>query len=90
MSRKAWKKRNPEWVRVLAIRYEERNPEKRRAHVAICNAVRRGKIVKPTICEACGEEPGRIEAHHADYSKLLEVNWFCQLCHTKIHKMMAA
>jgi|SRR5580704_2467917 hypothetical protein len=86
--RRVWRVKNPKVVRKLAIEYEKRNPEKRRAHVAICNAVRRGTIIKPTICEDCGEGSRRIEAHHADYSKLLEVNWLCQPCHIKTHKTM--
>jgi len=53
--RRVWRVKNPKVVRKLAIEYEKRNPEKRRAHVAICNAVRRGTIIKPTICEDCGE-----------------------------------
>lgn len=63
-------------------RWQERNPEKRRAHIAVSNAIRDGKLVKgPCEFEASGECEGRIEAHHDDYSRLLEVRWFCSRHH---------
>ena len=51
----------------------------------VIDAVRRGRIQKPNCCEICGTEPGKmhLHAHHADYSKPLEVVWLCRLCHAK-------
>lgn len=34
-------------------------------------------------CEKCGIV--KVEAHHADYSKPLEVNWLCRSCHRTEH-----
>lgn len=49
-------------------------------------AVRCGKLIRPDACDACGtREARRIEAHHPDYSKPLEVLWLCTLCHGAIH-----
>lgn len=61
-------------------RWEELNPEKRRAQFVIGNAIRDGKIKRPTTCEVCGSQ-GRVEAHHPDYGKPLEVQWLCTKCH---------
>ena len=57
-------------------------PEKNRARAAVCRAVRSGKII-PQPCALCGA--AKTEAHHADYSKPLDVIWVCRSCHFKIH-----
>ena len=56
------------------------NPEKYKAHNALNNAVRDGKIIKPLNCEICGA-PGLLHAHHFDYSQPLLVIWLCPVCH---------
>ena len=55
-----------------------------KAHAAVWKAITAGELVKPDVCEACGLPPagkGKIHAHHADYSKPLEVEWLCPKCH---------
>ena len=79
--RREWKKRNPEALKEWKLRY----PEKRRAHNLLWKAILKGQIVKPKICEKCGKE-GRIEGHHADYSKPFEVDWLCNPCHIAEHR----
>lgn len=64
--------------------YKSRNPEKVRAHHAVSNAIRHGRLVRPEACERCGA-PGIIEAHHADYAKPLDVEWLCVPCHEAEH-----
>ena len=54
------------------------------AHNAVCRAVRKGSLVKPNKCSLCGNA-GRIEAHHSDYSKPLDVIWLCCECHKRAH-----
>jgi ribosomal protein S27AE len=67
--------------RLQAIRESQRRyPHKHRARILFHNAVARGKIVRPKECERCGAT-GRIEDHHEDYAKPLEVNWLCRKCH---------
>lgn len=62
-------------------RWQQRNPEKRRAHYDVDNALGRGDLVRGP-CERAGDDcKGRIEAHHDDYSKTLEVRWFCKRHH---------
>jgi len=58
-----------------------RNPEKKRAQVAINNAVRDGRIIKPEACDICGQK-ARLHGHHTDYSEPLIVVWMCVRCHS--------
>jgi len=55
------------------------------AHMAVARAVGKGELIKPTRCQICTRE-SRVEAHHADYSKPLDVLWVCVVCHRNIHK----
>ena len=60
------------------------DPVKVSARIAVNNAVRDGRL-KKRPCEACGSTT-RINAHHPDYSKPLEVVWLCSICHAATHK----
>lgn len=64
-----------------AADFHRSNPLIRKAHSAISNAIRDGRLTRPTQCSQCGSEGKRIEAHHDDYSKPLEVRWLCKRCH---------
>ena len=57
--------------------------EKHYAREQLAYAVKTGKITKGA-CEVC-ETDKRIEGHHPDYSKPLEVNWLCTPHHKKLH-----
>jgi hypothetical protein len=67
-------------------RYEEKNGHKVKARHILAAALRRKEIERPKCCEL-GEVDkryecnGAIQAHHKDYSKPLEVNWFCRKHH---------
>lgn len=57
------------------------NPEKRFARAQAYRAFLDGKIIKPQHCEKCGRIR-KLQMHHADYSKPLEVRWLCMVeCH---------
>ncbi len=47
------------------------------------DAVRRGRIKKPTHCSICRRltEARLLHGHHEDYDKPLEVKWICVHCH---------
>lgn len=64
-------------------RWEDKNPLKTAAHTAVNNAVRDGRLVK-FPCSVCGDPYS--EGHHEDYSKPLEVLWFCPAHHALHHK----
>ena len=57
----------------------------------VWKAIKCGVLV-PKPCESCGEagtfRDGRnkVQAHHDDYNKPLDVRWLCQKCHHEWHK----
>jgi hypothetical protein len=59
-------------------------PEKFKARAAVRYAVVTGRLIKPTLCPNC-DKAGRIEGHHPDYSKPLDIKWFCSTCHKAEH-----
>lgn len=61
------------------------NREKHRARNAVGIAVRKGALQRPARCEYCGKARKRIEAHHPDYAKPLDIQWLCTTCHSMIH-----
>ena len=57
-------------------------PERNKAYMAVSRAVKNGKLVKMS-CRDCGDK--KVEAHHSDYSKPLDVAWLCFACHRREH-----
>lgn len=58
-------------------KWREKNPEKARAHRVVFIELRAGRMKKGTCF--CGDT--KTEAHHTDYSKPLEVIWYCRKHH---------
>ncbi len=50
-------------------------------------AVKYGKIKKPSNCSACGRaaDSRHLHGHHEDYSKPYDVIWLCHICHKDLH-----
>lgn len=68
-----------------AARFLEEYPDRRKAHFAVSNAIRDGRIQKRP-CAFCGHA-GEVEAHHHDYAKPLDVTWLCKPCHRRFHAL---
>ena len=80
-SSRAWAQAHPERIREIRRKWVADHPEERRAHLAVRRALRDGTLVR-SACEFDGPEcRGRMEAHHEDYSKPLDVRWLCQYHH---------
>jgi hypothetical protein len=68
-------------------KYNLNHPERYRAHKLVDAAIKLGRVSK-TNCELCGVE--KVEAHHEDYSKPLEIRWLCHKHHMKRHAEIRA
>lgn len=65
--------------------YKKKFPLKYAAHIVTGNAIRDGKLIKADSCSVCGSKE-KIEGHHDDYTKPLEVRWLCESCHKEWHR----
>ena len=61
------------------------HPEKHRARKVASAALKDGSLHKPQACERCDKRTPALAAHHADYSKPLDVDWLCRPCHVIVH-----
>mgnify|MGYP000934382639 FL=1 len=90
-ARAADRRRNQKPARKKAIadrarQWAEDHPAERKAQVAVGNAIRDCRLQRGTVCEEASDEcEGRIEAHHDDYEKPLEVRWLCAVHHGLWH-----
>lgn len=62
---------------------------KMRSRTALERAVYAGRITKGACERAGGDCSGRIEGHHDDYEKPLDVRWLCQHHHLELHGLGA-
>jgi len=65
--------------------YHARYPMKYAAHILTGNAVRSGKLIPELTCSCC-KSTEKIEGHHDDYTKPLDVRWLCEKCHKQWHR----
>ncbi len=82
---KTWKQNNVKKYADHIKAHRKAHPEKRAARLMIRTAVRRGDLphILTCACVDCGVQAA--EYHHEDYSKPLEVEPLCKLCHVKRH-----
>lgn len=80
---------NPNWKGGVSNDYyrykkiqRERYPEKISAREKVHNAVKNGKLIRKP-CRICGNKQSF--AHHKDYARPLEVEWYCRKHHREQH-----
>lgn len=59
------------------------HPEHQHARDVVYRAIKRGLLVRPAHCSRC-DNP-KVQAHHNDYSKPLDVVWVCRRHHGILH-----
>ena len=80
-----YKLEHPEKVLGTRLKTCSKNPTKQNAQRAVYEAIKAGVLGNPQVCSKCGATAPekRIEAHHDDYAKPLEVEWMCTACHRR-------
>lgn len=79
--------KTPDGAKIAAkakAEWAARNQEKIKAERAAANAVRNGRLVRGP-CETCGTT-NKVQGHHDDYTKPLDVRWLCPKHHAEHHK----
>lgn len=66
---------------------EAKYPEKVSARRKVLWAVKTGQMLKPKNCVVCGRHSDRLQAHHKDYTRPLDVMWLCGTCHANEHRL---
>ena len=69
-------------IRETTMQWRTKNEAGYKAHTAVSNAIRDGRLIKEP-CLFC--DAHEVHAHHRDYAKPLEVVWLCPKCHHRLH-----
>lgn len=69
--------------RAQSISQKKSNPLHIRARRLVKRAIKSGALIKKP-CVRCGNK--KVEAHHTDYSKPLDVVWLCRPHHLEEHR----
>lgn len=79
-----YRREHPDAVLRTRLKTHAKNPSKINARRVVYEAVRAGVLSRPDTCSKCGRKNCRIEAHHKDHTKPLDVIWLCPSCHRKL------
>jgi hypothetical protein len=60
-----------------------------KAKYKVNNAIKSGKIKKPSQCSKCHKKTSRLEFSHNSYKNPLKGKWLCHSCHRKLNKKLA-
>lgn len=69
--------------------YAKRDAMHVAARAAVAAAIRRGDLVIPKRCQRCSKRhtlKRRLQAHHADHARPLDVDFLCITCHAAVEK----
>ena len=83
---KRYRTENPEKLLETRLKTNDKCPTKLNARKCVEAAVACGAITRPSVCWGCGcnSSEHRIEAHHHDYARPLDVIWLCTPCHRQM------
>lgn len=82
------KEKNPnEYKRQItkaSQKYKRAHPDKRHTYSVVWNKLNSKKLIRKP-CEVCATIL-KVEAHHDDYSRPLEIRWLCKKHHMELHR----
>ena len=82
-----YRKNNKEKLNESQRKRRNNNEEyarKQRVRNTLYSEIRAGRLTHPQLCERCGAK-SKVEAHHEDYNKPLDVIWLRVDCHHLCH-----
>lgn len=82
--KKEYNARNRERINAEARERNRKNKTEHNARGMVRLAIRNGTLSKPSGCSSC-HAAIKVEAHHSDYTKPLDVAWLCRSCHQVLH-----
>ena len=84
---KKWRNTGDNMIKAKAAvdTFVKKYPLKQKAWSELNYAVQSGKLERPDVCSMCNGYK-KVEGHHYDYSKALDVVWVCRQCHASIHR----
>ena len=71
--------------REIKARHRKRYKDRARAREVVTLALKHNRLI-PGPCAKKGCKADKTEAHHSDYSKPLDIIWFCRPHHLEVHK----
>lgn len=77
-----WNKEHMKLISLSSRNWAKKNPVKRWAEGKLYRALMAGRVIK-LPCEVCGDI--KVQAHHPNYAKPLEVIWLCINHHRMVH-----
>lgn len=81
-----YREKHADRIKAYKAEYSKKNLARRRAHGAVYRALKSGDLIRPLACSVCHREDQKLDAHHEDIEKPLEIVWLCPKCHKKADK----
>lgn len=75
-------------ARQHSAKHRQLHPERVNARYLVQKALYNGDIIRPLTCFVSKCPTMRLEAHHNDYTKPLEVVWLCKRHHSHLHSQV--
>lgn len=66
--------------------YRGGSRSERHVSAIVRRAIKAGHVQRKEACEVCGGESLKLDAHHCDYNKPLDLMWLCRKCHIDWHR----